>query len=105
MNPPALAWLDGLMHSLTGATGASVSYTTKATVNPLVIQLKVSFGQWMSGTNMMLSWNLLQMYAAKNECVLQGKTAKEDGTLLSEVIMKRRLGLPMDKHPMKASRS
>lgn len=104
MTPPPLAWLDGLIHSLTGATGLQVSYTTRATVNPLVVQVRILFGERVSGTNMMLAWNLFQMYASKNDCVLQGKSANAEGVLLAEAIMKRRLGPPRDDHPLKGFR-
>lgn len=101
MVPPSLAWLDGLIYSLTGATGMSVSYTTKVTVNPLVLRVQLNFGEKVSGTNMMLAWNLFQMYAAKNDCVLQGKTTTAEGILLADAIMKRRLGPVRNTHPCK----
>lgn len=101
MVPPPLAWLDGLIHSLVGATGMSVSYTTKATVNPLVIRVQLNFGEKVSGINMMLAWNLFQIYAAKNDCVLQGKSSNTEGILLAEAIMKRRLGPVRNTHPCK----
>lgn|SRR5688572_22458618 len=100
MLPPALAWLDGFMHSVSGALGQRVVYNVDSTINPLLFRVRIKFSEKVSGKNLMLVWNLFQMYAAHNDSVPKGKAAESEFSLLAEVIIKRRLGLPRKKHPL-----
>jgi len=100
MLPPPLAWVDGFIHSIQGALGQQVRHEVKSTVNPLVYRIRVDFPEKISGKNLMLVWNLFQMYAAKNDGVPQGKAADTERCLVADVIIKRRLGLPRKKHPL-----
>lgn len=100
MLPPPLAWIASFIHSVQGAVGRKVTYEISQTVNPLVYRIRIDFPEKVSGKSMMLVWNLFQMYAAKNDCVPQGKAADGDYRLVTEVIMKQRLGRPKNKHPL-----
>lgn len=98
--PPPLAWVDGFIQSVQGAIGSGVKYDTSTTVNPLVFKIRIRFQEKVSGKNMMLIWNLFQGYAAKNDSVPQGKVAEGEFKLVAEIIIKRRLGPPRDRHPL-----
>lgn len=69
------------------------------TVNPLVYKVRISFGDLLSGKQMLLVWNLFQQYAAKNEAIPQGRLEQEGSQMTSPVIIRRRLGIPRDEHP------
>lgn len=98
--PPPLAWIPSLMHSLEGAMGHHPIYSVTPTINPLVYKLRIYFTGTVSGSTAMQVWNLFQMFAAKNDCVAQGKRGEgEDRVLFAEVVMKQRLGLPKSEHP------
>jgi hypothetical protein len=98
--PPPLAWLDGFIHSIGGALGQRVIYNVESTVNPLLFRAHIKFSEKVSGKNLMLVWNLFQMYAAKNGSVPKGKASESEYSLTAEVVIKRRLGLPRKKHPL-----
>lgn len=100
MLPPPLAWVESFIHSVEGAIGSKVKYSTESTVNPLVHRIRISFPEKVAGRNMLLIWNLFQIYAVKNDSVPQGKAAEGEYKLVADIIIKRRLGLPRDKHPV-----
>lgn len=100
MTPPPLAWLPGFAHSMSGAMGCSVEINLETTVNPLVYKVKARFGEALTGQQLMLVWNLFQKYAAKNDCVPQGKTSGSSKELSFLVATKRRTGPTRDEHPM-----
>ncbi len=97
--PPALRWIDGYVLSVSQATNTVVQAQISSTVNPLVFRVKIKFSEPLSGKNMMLVWNLFQMYATRNESVPKGR--KPDGALelQAEIIVKRRLGPAMNDNP------
>lgn len=74
-------------------------YEARPTVNPLVYTIKFTFGEPISGKRMMLVWNLFQQYAAKNDTVPQGKVESDGPKMTTQVVIKRRLGLPRNEHP------
>jgi len=45
-------------------------------------------------------WNLFQKYAARNDCVPQGKTESSAKELVISVATKQRLGQPKTDHPL-----
>lgn len=100
MLPPSLAWVASFINSVQGAVDRKVRYEISGTVNPLVYKIRIDFPEKISGKNLMLVWNLFQMYAATNDCVPQGKAADGDHRLVTEVITKRRRVFPKNKHPM-----
>lgn len=100
MTPPPLAWLDGFCHSLSGALGYSVSFDVGKTVNPLIFKIKMRLGEPLTGKQLMLVWNLFQKYAAKNECVPQGKTEGWGKELIMDVAVTRRMGPTRSEHPL-----
>lgn len=85
---------------MTGALGGDVRYELRKTVNPLVYKITFYFPDALTGQQMLLVWNLLQQYAAKNEAIPQGKVEKEGARLTASVIIRRRLGLPKAEHPV-----
>lgn len=97
---PPLAWFDGFIKSIGGAIGASPQWNLTTTVNPLVFRVRIYFPERVSGRNLVLIWNLFQMYAAKNNCVPQGKSSNSDRVLSAEIVTKQRLGLPQNEHPL-----
>lgn len=97
--PPPLAWLDGFVRSIEGATGSRIVWSLTPTINPLVHKVRFFFPEPISGKSLMLVWNLFQMYAAKNDCVPQGKRSEEKA-LFAEIVTKRRLGPPRNEHPL-----
>lgn len=100
LTPPPLAWLNGFIHSIVGALGSGVSFSVNKTINPLVMRIKLSFQEPVAGKNLVLVWNLFQMYASKNDCIPQGKASEGDRSLITDVVIKRRIGIPVNKHPL-----
>ncbi len=97
---PPLEWVEGFVRSLNGALGTNTLYTLSKTVNPLVYKIKLKFQEQISGRNKMLVWNLLQMYASKNDCIPQGKVSDKDTELVADIAIKRRLGPSKNAHPL-----
>jgi hypothetical protein len=97
---PPLAWFGGFIRSIEGAIGMTVQWHLSRTVNPLVFKIRIYFPERVSGRNLMLIWNLFQMYAARNNCVPQGRSSNSDKALSAEIITKQRLGLPQNEHPL-----
>lgn len=101
MLPPPLAWIDGFIHSVQGALSQKVSYEVgNSEVNPLVYRIQVKFSERVSGKNLLLVWNLFQMYGTRNDSVIQGKPSDSEYKITAEVSVKRRLGPPRKKHPL-----
>ena len=96
---PPLEWISGFTASISRAIGSTVSARVDTTVNPLIFRVRVLFSEPLSGRNMMLVWNLFQMYAVKNDSVPHGKKAQAPQELVAEVIVKRRLGSPRSVNP------
>lgn len=101
MLPPPLAWIDGFIHSVQGALSQKVTYDISGSeVNPLVYKIHIKFSEKISGKNMLLVWNLFQMYGTRNDSVVQGKNSESEYKIVAEVGIKRRLGPPRKKHPL-----
>lgn len=97
---PALTWIGSFVRSAVGALGSSIKFEVTSTVNPLVFRVRLIFGERISGKNLLLVWNLFQMYATRNDSVAAGKSSSNDRELLTEVIIKRRLGPVRNSHPL-----
>lgn len=97
---PALAWVPSYSNSLGGALGVAVSHDIMPTVNPLKFKVRFHFGEELSGEKMLHVWNLFQKYAAANDAIPQGKLEKEGTKMTVEVVVRRRMGLPKDSHPL-----
>jgi hypothetical protein len=81
------------------ALGCSVAAEVRPTINPLVYTLRFRFGETQPGKRMLLLWNIVQMYAWKNDAVPQGRLELEGSILTVRMGMKRRLGQPKDLAP------
>jgi hypothetical protein len=93
-------WVPGVSDSMARALGTSCTYEVKSTVNPLIYTVVFTFGEKQPGKQMLLLWNVVQQYAAKNDAVPKGKVYSNDGTKLAvDVILKRRLGPPRNEAP------
>lgn len=100
MLPSQFAWLASFASSISAATSTVVTATCEKTINPLVFRVKVSLGEPTKPKQMMLIWNLFQMFVAKNDGFVQGKAAMNGRSLTVEVGVKHRLGPPKNKHPV-----
>lgn len=100
MFPPPLAWVPAFCHSMGGALGSGCSPTLYPTVNPLVHTLTLEFGEDVGGSRFLQVWNLLQMYAGANDCVLQGKLEKTGRKMTVGIVTKRLRGMPKNKSPL-----
>ena len=81
------------------ALGCLTFYRIHSGVNALLYTVKITFGEPPIPKNRILIWNLIQMYAYKNECVIQGKAAFLDDMLVFTIGMKRRLGTERQEDP------
>lgn len=97
--PPPLAWVPSVAASLSRALGCGVTAEVRPTINPLVYTLRFKFGESQPGRRMLLLWNLVQMYAWKNDAVPQGKIETEGSVLTIRMGTKRRLGQPKNLTP------
>lgn len=61
--------------------------------------IKIKWGDPVSGKLIGLMWNLLEIWAVKNDCVLDGKVDTHPDSLSTNLITKRRLGPPRDVTP------
>jgi hypothetical protein len=98
--PPSLQWVPRFARSVESAVGSGIRWELAKTVNPLVYTVRIGFNEQMSGKNVMHIWNLFQMFAASNDCVMKGKKMDAGWNLIAEVGMKERLGHPKKKHPL-----
>lgn len=97
---PPLMWVPDVSDSMSRALGTACSYEVRSTVNPLMYRIVFSFGERQSGKQMLLLWNVVQQYAAKNDAAPQGKVESEDGRRLAvDIVVKRRLGPPRNEQP------
>ena len=79
--------------------GQGVSHSFQPSVNPLVYIVKLSWTEPVSGKIINNVWNLLQGWAAKNDCVPEGDVETTPTSLVTKVIVKRRMGPPRDDSP------
>ena len=96
--PPPLAWLPDVADSLSRALGCSVSYQLRPTVNALVYILVLRFSAPQEPRFTGQVWNLIQMYAARNDAIPQG-VESEPLEMRISIGMKRRLGPPKREAP------
>jgi hypothetical protein len=94
---PTLKWIPSFVFSIQMALGSSVSYDLTETVNPLVYRFKLKFSEPMAGKNIMLIWNMLQMYSATNDSIIQGRVKGHE--FEAEIGVKRLQGKDRDKCP------
>jgi hypothetical protein len=71
----------------------------RPTVNPLVYTVSLTFGQAPTGKQRLLIWNLIQMYASKNDVVMDSKAVFTGDRLYFSLGMKRRLGTERKDDP------
>jgi hypothetical protein len=64
-------------------------------------KVKLNFTESLNSKQMMLVWNLFQIYAAVNDSVPHGRLESEGYHMTINVIIKRRLGLPRNSHPLR----
>jgi hypothetical protein len=100
MVPPPLAWIPSFAASVQHATGSTITYDIQKTVNPLVLRVTIGFQERVSGKSVMLVWNLFQMFAASNDCIMKGKKMDAGHQLVAEIVTKQRLGIPRNTHPV-----
>ena len=97
--PPPLRWVESFLESIGQAIGSGVEVEIEKTVNPLVFNIKVTFGELIAGPRMMHIWNIFQQYASKNDTLPQGKVSISPRTMAIQVVVKRRLGPPRNEKP------
>jgi hypothetical protein len=61
--------------------------------------VRVNFGEKPIPKNKSTIWNLIQMYAAKNDSIIQGKSLFSGTYLVFTVGVKRRMGPPREDDP------
>lgn len=97
--PPPLAWVPNFALSMSRAVGCKVEFKLNSSVNALMYKLSFFLSEPQSNKTMLLFWNALQQYAAKNHTVLSDKATLLATGLLTTVSIPRRLGQPMDEVP------
>lgn len=95
-----LQWLDAFCDSIGGAMGTGVTHREKDTLDPLLKTVTFEFGEELTGKSFVLIWNLLQSWAAKNNCRPQGKVEKEGRRMTVKMAIKGRFGLHKVVHPL-----
>lgn len=102
-HPPPLAWLDLFCSSTGTALDQPIQASVRPTVNPLVYAVYLKWASPVSNKLRNSVWNLFQIWAAKNDCVPQGKVDHGDSEFNKEltvsVVVKQRLGLPKREQP------
>ena len=99
MLPPSLAWIPDVTDSLGRASGTPASFETRKGVNQLVYTVRIHFTHALPSKSRMLVWNIIGMYAAKNDCVMVGSPTFSALDVRFDVGMKRRLGLERKSAP------
>lgn len=97
--PPSLLWLETFRASASRALGDDISLRLVPSVNPLLHEVYLDCSPSTSGTQRMLVWNLLQQWAVKNGCPLQGKDIGNPLGLRFQVVTTRRFGPPRNDWP------
>lgn len=99
MLPPPLQWIPSVTDSMSRALGCGAVYHLKATVNPLVYTVTFEFSETQSPKMMMRLWNIIQMYAYRNEATCEGMNHKDGKKLIVAIGMRRRFGEAKDLVP------
>lgn len=87
-------------NSMGMALDCTVQGEVTPSVNPLVYNVKFTFGEPLNGSRMLLVWNLLQKWATANDCQMQGRVEREGKSLTTLIGIKRRFGEPQETHPV-----
>ena len=90
--PPPLSWLTSFTESLERATGSKILLGLAQTVNPLLYKVTLHWSEVPSPKVAQGTWNIFETFAAKNDCVLEGKTERSPFKMVFHVIVKRRRG-------------
>jgi hypothetical protein len=96
---PGLAWLDDFCVSTGAAIDQAVRHRVVPSVTPLIYIVHISWQLPLSAELVAKVWNLFEIWAAKNDCVTQGKIISNSIELMISVIVKRRLGPTKNDHP------
>jgi hypothetical protein len=92
-------WLPLVSDSMSRALGCSVNLRVLPTVMPLMYTLSFEFSEVQSPTMMMKLWNIVQMYAARNDAVTTTMKHENGRKLSISIGVKRRLGPPKNLEP------
>jgi hypothetical protein len=95
---PPLMWIPDLADSLGRALGCAATYQVHSTVNPLMYTIVFDFSEPQESKYLLQVWNLIQMYAAKNDSVTRNVKI-EPRSVHAEIGVKRRLGPPRTSKP------
>lgn len=98
--PPPLAWLPSFCQSTGRALGQEVSFELHPDVNPLIYKVHVQWREPVSSAIYMGIWNLFQIWANKNDAIPQGSPMRAPYSMSAALVVRRRLGMPRDAHPM-----
>ena len=99
MTPPPLMWVLDVVDSMSRALGCAASVLIKGTTNPLMYTIDFAFGERQTPRVLGQLWNLVQMYAARNDAVADAVNVDDPNHLKVRVIIKRRLGPPRRDSP------
>jgi hypothetical protein len=95
---PPLMWVPNVSDSLSRALGCLVSYDVRPTVNPLLYTIAFHFSTPQEPKYLVQIWNLVQMYAARNDS-LTSTVEMSPLELRASIGVKRRLGPPRTSTP------
>ena len=79
--------------------GDELSVVVTPSVNPLMYEVYIGCPSNITGAMKLAVWNLLQIWAIKNGCPLQGKNISSPDGLRFQVVITRRFGPARDEIP------
>ena len=98
--PAPIAWLELFGQSIYSATDETVDIEISPTINPLVYKLRLDLSK-LSGRSRLLVWNILQIFASVNDCVIPLNSLEDSReSWVLELVTKRRLGPKRNTHPL-----
>ena len=97
--PPPLAWLPEYIQSMERATGDSIALDLCRTINPLVHEAIFTFNEPPSPEASLGAWNILQIWAKKNDCIPCKILKRSPYQILVHIIVKRRNGPDKEEKP------
>lgn len=92
-------WLPSVTGSLSRALGCQASFEAKTGVNPLVYTVDFIFGEEQQPKRVGMIWNLVQMYAARNDAHAKEVLLIPPSRLRVIILLKRRIGPPKAETP------
>lgn len=98
--PPSLKWIDSYCNSLSTALGQTVTHSESPTIIPLIFLVKLTFNPPITPKNKVLAWNMLEIFAAKNDSALHHASIENPNIWVLDLIAKRRLGPERNEHPL-----